>query len=95
MVRPLPSNSLKRSETRQNGDVEDSVHIIEDLLNPQHIFYIDNLLDTAIAVYYDCNLPILKRIRGVDQFLQKCKLFMTIFFLCLGNDSLNYCLVYP
>ncbi|CAD5234748.1 unnamed protein product [Bursaphelenchus xylophilus] len=39
--------------------------------DPNTPINVENLLDAFVAIYHDCNLPILKKLRNVDQFLQK------------------------
>ncbi|CAD5229050.1 unnamed protein product [Bursaphelenchus okinawaensis] len=58
-------------DKRQNGETERHIHLAKDLLDSNTPINVENLLDAFVAIYHDCNLPILKKLRNVDQFLQK------------------------
>uniref|UniRef100_A0A914Q123 Protein kinase domain-containing protein n=1 Tax=Panagrolaimus davidi TaxID=227884 RepID=A0A914Q123_9BILA len=45
--------------------------IANQLLDHKTLLNVDGLLDAVIALYNDCNIPVLKRTQNIDEFLQR------------------------
>ncbi|KAI6225757.1 hypothetical protein M3Y95_00730800 [Aphelenchoides besseyi] len=60
-----------------NGDdkpptTDDAIlQIAQELVDTSHPLHVESLLDALVAIFHDCNLPILKRMRSVEMFLSK------------------------
>uniref|UniRef100_A0A914D7C6 Rho-associated protein kinase let-502 n=1 Tax=Acrobeloides nanus TaxID=290746 RepID=A0A914D7C6_9BILA len=51
--------------------MEESERLAKQLLDPKSTLNVDGLLDAIIALFNDCNYPVLKRIRNIDTFLTR------------------------
>ncbi|KAL3113023.1 hypothetical protein niasHT_013488 [Heterodera trifolii] len=45
--------------------------LISHLLDPRFVLNLDGLLDALIALFNDCNFPVLKRIRNIETFIAR------------------------
>ncbi|KAI6219182.1 hypothetical protein M3Y99_01668400 [Aphelenchoides fujianensis] len=61
------------------------VQLAQELVDTSHPIHIESLLDALVAIFHDCNLPILKRIRSVEMFLAKYEPIVNRLINCRMN----------
>lgn len=50
------------------------VRLTEKLLDSKSPLNLDGLLDSVAALVNDCDHPVLRRIKNIESFLQRCRI---------------------